>query len=168
MPAMDAVCSRYPDPRSIMPGSTARTAYTWAMTFTAHCSFHTSGGAVSTSPPVAMPALLKQTSTGPSSDTTAPTIPFTDDSSPTSHGTARPPTSLATACAPSSLRSTTATDAPAAAKAREHAAPIPLAPPVTIATFPPRSTPRPYPTTFGRRTIHAGEHDRQPTVRRPG
>src|SRR5262245_38564597 len=52
-----------------------------------------------------------------------------------SHAMARPPISFATVRAPSALRSTTATFAPSAANARAHAAPMPLAPPVTTAIF---------------------------------
>ena len=88
------------------------------------------------SPPVAMPALLKQTSIGPSRAVTSATIAFTEPSSPTSVLIAIPPTSVAMASQPSQSRSTTAMLAPAAANARHAAAPIPLAPPVTIATFP--------------------------------
>src|SRR5262245_16946656 len=56
-----------------------------------------------------------------------------------SHGTASAPSSFATLRAPSALTSTTATFAPLCANARADAAPIPLAAPVTTATFPLRS-----------------------------
>src|SRR5207302_10150859 len=84
-----------------------------------------------------MPALLKNTSMGPSACSTDATMALTAASSLTSHATPTAPSSeLATASAPSPLRSTTATRAPAVANALEQAAPIPLAPPVTVATFP--------------------------------
>jgi hypothetical protein len=52
----------------------------------------------------------------------------------TARSAATPSTAAATARAPSASRSTTATRAPASANARQHALPIPLAPPVTTAT----------------------------------
>ena len=59
IPAIDAVCTRYPLPRASIPGSTARTAYTWPMTLIAHCSFQTSGSVVRMSPPVATPGVAE-------------------------------------------------------------------------------------------------------------
>ncbi len=52
---------------------------------------------------------------------------------------ASPAISSATSFAPSPSRSQTTTCAPSAASRRATAAPIPLAPPVTIARFPARS-----------------------------
>src|SRR5579863_10259155 len=75
-------------------------------------------------------------SIGPSRDSTSATIAATAASSLTSHGDAMPSTSAATASHLSRLRSTTATCAPAAANARQQAAPMPLAPPVITATLP--------------------------------
>src|SRR5688500_13621217 len=110
------------------------------MTLMPHCVSHTAGSVARMSPPVATPALLNSTSTGPSRSSTSATIAFTDDSSLTSHATPMPLLSAAIASAPSALRSTTATSAPAAAHARLHAAPMPLPPPVTIATLAVSST----------------------------
>ena len=75
-------------------------------------------------------------SIGPRRAETSSTIALTESSSLTSATTAIPPTSAATASQPSASRSTTATCAPAAASARHEAAPMPLAPPVTMATVP--------------------------------
>ena len=66
----------------------------------------------------------------------------TSSASPQSACTAMPPTATATASAPASSKSTTHTRAPSAASRSHVALPIPLAPPVTSATFPSSCTHR--------------------------
>ena len=84
------------------------------------------------------PALLTSTVGSPSSATTRSTAADTDSASATSAATpiARPPSATmlsAVAFAVASSRSTTATAKPSAASRREMPAPMPRAPPVTIA-----------------------------------
>ena len=59
----------------------------------------------------------------------------------TSQATATPPTSVATSSARARSKSATTTRAPSEASRRTVAAPIPLAPPVTIAFIPAKRTP---------------------------
>jgi hypothetical protein len=87
----------------------------------------------------AIPALLMKTSTLPSSLATR-SSPKTASRSETSAAIAtdrrpRALTSSATFSAPSALTSLMATSAPSAASRSAMALPIPLAPPVTTATF---------------------------------
>jgi hypothetical protein len=88
----------------------------------------------------AIPALLMKTSTLPSSLATRSTSPKTASRSETSASIAtdrrpRALTSSATFSAPSALTSLMATFAPSAASRSAMALPIPLAAPVTTATF---------------------------------
>src|SRR5262249_19622203 len=67
------------------------------------------------------------------------------------------PSAAATSSAPSPLMSTTATRAPSRANARQVAAPMPLAPPVTTTTLP---TNRPEPSLIDVLLRHQREHGR--------
>jgi hypothetical protein len=101
-----------------------------------HCESQTEIGVESGSPPVATPALLNSTSTGPPRRRSlSATMACTSASRARSQGIATPPISLATLRAPSAFTSTTATFAPRFANARALAAPMPLAAPVMIATL---------------------------------
>ena len=106
------------------------------MTLICHCCCHVSTGVEIGSPPVATAALLKNKSISPSSVSHVLTRAPTSSSLPTSQETAIAPMSSATARAPSTFTSATATFAPSSQNARAHAAPIPLAPPVTTTTRP--------------------------------
>ena len=80
----------------------------------------------------------------PASSTTLPAISAISPSEQTSQRTARarPPASSSSAAAAaffSSLRAAMATVAPAAARPRANPRPMPLLPPVTMATLPLRS-----------------------------
>src|SRR5438445_3147231 len=76
-----------------------------------------------------MPALFTRSVTPPSASTAAATAESTADDDDTSHSNAGPGV-------PSTRRSRTATTAPSAAKRWQIAAPMPDAPPVTIALCP--------------------------------
>src|SRR5258708_7834540 len=80
-----------------------------------------------------MPALLTRYSTGPIATSTCAAMASKAFSSPTSQCQNRPPISSATAL-PAGLISSTATVAPRAASSRAQASPMPLDPPVTMAT----------------------------------
>ena len=104
----------------------------------------------------AMPALLTQTSTGPSSDSTRSRADSTDALLLTSASTAMPPTSVAVSAAASAAMSRTATFAPSAASRMQIASPMPEPPPVTTATFPSSVTGRPPHVPRPRRRAAAG------------
>src|SRR5262245_20816714 len=110
------------------------------MTLTSHCICQTRSGTFRTSPPVAMPALLKKTSMRPWRSRARCTSASICAAAPTSHATASPPISSATFAAPLASRSATTTCAPRSANARQLAAPMPLAPPVITQTLPASST----------------------------
>jgi hypothetical protein len=113
--------------------------YTTPKTLTRNSASRSSGVVSSRSLTWAIPALMK-TSTLPSSLATRSTSPKTASRSETSAAIAtdrrpRALTSSATFSAPSALTSLMATSAPSAASRSAMALPIPLAAPVTTATF---------------------------------
>jgi hypothetical protein len=113
--------------------------YTTPKTMTRNSASRSSGVVSSRSLTWAIPALMK-TSTLPSSLATRSTSPKTASRSETSAAIAtdrrpRALTSSATFSAPSALTSLMATSAPSAASRSAMALPIPLAAPVTTATF---------------------------------
>jgi hypothetical protein len=114
--------------------------YTTPKTLTRNSASRSSGEVSSRSLTWAIPALLMKTSTLPSSLATRSTSPKTASRSETSAAIAtdrrpRALTSSATFSAPSALTSLMATSAPSAASRSAMALPIPLAAPVTTATF---------------------------------
>src|SRR5665213_1942441 len=86
--------------------------------------------------PVVTPALRWARSIPPKRAVTASTMPGHSSDRPTSAWMARPSSSPATRSAAEPSRSTTATDAPAAASRVAVARPMPEPPPVTTATLP--------------------------------
>jgi len=113
--------------------------YTTPKTMTRNSASRSSGVVSSRSLTWAIPALMK-TSTLPSSLATRSTSPKTASRSETSAAIAtdrrpRALTSSATFSAPSALTSLMATSAPSAASRSAMALPIPLAAPVTTASF---------------------------------
>jgi hypothetical protein len=121
-----------PCPRSYIFGSAARMSRKGDSTMSRRMRLNFAGSNSSIGATCWMPALLTRMSTSRLSSAS-------DAVSLRSTCQASPPTSPASACAASPLRSATIVRAPAAAKARTHAAPIPLAPPVTSALRPLRS-----------------------------
>src|SRR5215213_9016065 len=132
-PWTEEMLTTRPQPRSYMPGSTARARRNGVSTIRASMAANRSGGNSSTGATCWNPALLTSTS----ADSPSPSTPA---GSVRSAATAVPPSSPATRSAPSPSRSTTVTLAPAPARRRAQASPMPLAPPVTMAVLPPRST----------------------------
>src|SRR5215218_6193838 len=122
-----------PQPRSYIPGRTARASRNGASTIRASMAANRSGGNSSTGATCWKPALLTSTSA-------ASWRPSRPAGSVRSAATGVPPSSPATRSAPPPSRSTTVTLAPAAASRRAQASPIPLAAPVTRAVLPSSST----------------------------
>jgi hypothetical protein len=135
------MCTSRPQPRSYMPGSTARESRNGASTMSRCMKRHVSGGNSCTGWMRCTPAQFTRMSTSGISTVSSATV---SDRS-TCH--AVPPISAATTSAWAPSRSATTTRAPSAASRRAHASPMPLAPPVTKAVRPAR----PMPTScFGR------------------
>src|SRR5215216_1248182 len=132
-PWTEEMLTTRPQPRSYMPGSTARARRNGVSTISASMAANRSGGNSSTGATCWNPALLTSTSATRSR-------PSRPAGSVRSAVTGVPPSSPATRSAPSPSRSTTVTLAPAAASRRAQASPIPLAAPVTRAVLPSSST----------------------------
>src|SRR6266545_1758548 len=122
-----------PQPRAYMPGRHRRASRNGASSISRTSIENVSGGKSTTAARCCRPALLTRMSTFRSSRSTA-------SRSVRSTTNGRPLISAATSLAPASSRSATSTAAPAAASRVAHARPMPLAPPVTSAVRPPRST----------------------------
>src|SRR5262245_2882609 len=135
MPATDAVVSRTPRPASSIGRRAARSEKKTPVRLTRSTSDHASVGCSAHGARTpAMPAFAHSTSIRPWRVRISATRPSTERSSPTSTVTATPPVSAATAAAASPFRSATTTRAPARAKDRTPAAPMPEPPPVTTHT----------------------------------
>ena len=125
-----------PPPPAFIEAATARIPRNTPVRLTLITRFHSARAVAATGVKPTTPALLIKMSTGPSSFTTSATTAAQLSSSATSKWRYSPPTCLATTAPCSSSTSHTTTLAPSAAKIAQSAAPIPWAPPVTIATLP--------------------------------
>ncbi len=140
-PAIDAVLTMWPLPRSSMAGRNAFTPWITPQRLTPSVHSQSARSIAEIDAPPATPALFITTSAGPQADVQASRSPSTDAHSATSHGTAStsPPAAAMAAAVSSSggcSMSATTTLIPSAANACATARPIPLAPPVTTATLP--------------------------------
>src|SRR6266545_1465219 len=131
-PCTDEMFTILPQPLAYMCGRACRTSRNGASSMTRIITENRSGEKSSTLATCCRPALLTRMSHSIPSASTA-------SRSDRSSTTARPPTWAATRSAPSRSRSTTTTSAPAAASRTAHAAPMPLAAPMTTAVRPARS-----------------------------
>src|SRR5262245_33643896 len=133
-PAADAMFTTCPCPRATMSGRASRSPRSTPPKFTSICS-SCSPAVVARKPPgLATPALFTSTSTGPPHRATRSRKPANDASSRTSRPRPSPSKPAARSAASSEPKSPMATLAPAEARRRATASPMPRAPPVTATT----------------------------------
>ena len=125
-----------PPPRSISGGIAALASRNAPVRFTSSVRCQRSSSTSAAAPPNPRPAFATTTSSPPNASTAVATAARTCPSSAVSPATARPPVSAATSSSGSGRRPVTTTFAPSRANMRAVAAPIPVPPPLTIATLP--------------------------------
>src|SRR5262245_44814799 len=123
-----------PRPRSSSEGSAARTRQNAPVTLTSSVRFQRSSSTSAAAPPNPSPAFATTTSSPPNSRSAVATASATCSASAVSPATARPSISAATASSGSARRPVTTTLAPSRANRRAVAAPMPVPPPLMIAT----------------------------------